>query len=130
MKLKEFNIENCGSNVRSTLPAVSFDFKVGAARVNREACLLVGLKEGDQVKFHQDLEEPENWYLEKVKSGGFELRKHAGPSLMFNSSRLAKRVAESVAFDGRSGRCLVAGQATVVEKRKLYGIITGRLRNN
>ena len=132
MKLKEFNSENCsGTTKRSIAPCISIDCKVGTFRINREACELIGLKDGDQVKFLQDQEDTADWYLEKAKSGGFALRavpKTVG-SLMFNNTPLSKKIAESVGFTGRSGRVLVAGRSTEFEKRKLYGILTGTLKN-
>jgi hypothetical protein len=129
MKLKEFNAEDF-PNTRTTAPAFSIDTKVGCNRLNREACELIGLKAGDKIKFLQDEEEEGDWYIEKVKEGGFVLRttKNA-TSLCFNSTPMAKKIADSVVFEGRSGRCLIAGQPTELNKRKLFGILTNSLKN-
>lgn len=132
MKLKEFNSENCsGFSKRSSAPSIAIDTKVGCNRINREACERLGLKEGDQVKFHQDEEEEADWYIEKVSEGGFSLRKvGSGSALAFNNTALAKKIAESVAYEGRSGRCLIAGKPTEFQKRKLFGVLTSGLRND
>lgn len=131
MKLKEFNAENCaGLGKRTTSPAISLDTKVGCNRINAAACSLLGLQEGDQVKFHQDQEEEADWYIEKVADGGFTVRKNNNTNaLIFNSTVLAKKNAESVAFEGRSGKCLIAGKPTEFQKRKLFGVLTTGLRN-
>jgi hypothetical protein len=131
MKLKEFNPENCiGANPRSKAPSITIDTKIGCNRINGSACELMGLSEGDQIKLHQDEDEEADWYMEKVKDGGFTLRKGpAGSSLLFNNTKLSKKIAESVAFEGRSGKCLIAGKPTEFQKRKLFGVLTSGLRN-
>jgi hypothetical protein len=131
MKLKEFNTENCtGLRTRTSAPAITVDTKTGCNRINGAASELIGLSDGDQVKFHQDEDEEGDWYMEKVKDGGFELRKGpAGSTLLFNNVKLSKKIAESVAFEGRSGKCLIAGKPTEFQKRKLFGVLTSGLRN-
>lgn len=132
MNLKEFTPDNCITGRSSSrVPSIGINTKVGMFRLNLEATELVGLKDGDQVKFHQDEDEPTNWYLEKVKEGGFVLRhkEAVGNGLLFNNMKLAKQIAESVSFTEKSGKCLLAGVPTQVNKRQLFGIITGTLRS-
>lgn len=132
MKLREFNPENCISvSQRKGQASISIDTKVGCNRITKAACETLGLKAGDCIVFHQDETDTENWYLEKVKSGGFELRENdkITSGLLFNSVALARKIAESVDFTERSGRILIAGQPTDFQKKKLFGLITSSLRN-
>lgn len=133
MKLKEFNANNCFSSKRRSegAPCIAINVKVGLFRFNKPATELLGLDEGDQVLFHQDEEDPENWYIEKVDKNGFEVRIKAaiGKGVLFNNTALARQIFSSVLFNGLSGKCLLAGQPTEFKKRKLFGLITSNLRN-
>jgi hypothetical protein len=131
MKLKEFNADNCASAPGGKSPTVALNTKTGLFRINKEACVLMDLSANDQIKFHQDEEEEGDWYIEKVKEGGFVLREKETitKGLIFCSSHLAKKIAESVSFSGQSGNCLVAGKPTEFQKRKLFGLLTATLRN-
>jgi hypothetical protein len=132
MNLKTFTPDTVGSSMRKTKsPTIAINMKVGLFRINEPACELIGLKGGDYVVFHQEEGEEGNWYIEKVKGSGFEVREKetVGKGVLFNNTGLAKQIAASVAFEGTSGKVLVAGQPTVYEKRKLFGVLTGTLRN-
>jgi hypothetical protein len=113
------------------VPCISINVKVGLFRLNPEAQKLVNLQDGDQIVFLQDEEDPANWYLEKVKEKGFVLRmkETAGKGLVFNNIAVGRQIAESVAFTGKSGKCLIAGEATEFKKRQLWGVITGTMIN-
>jgi hypothetical protein len=130
MKLKEFNAENTIST-RTSAPVIGMNLKNGLFNINREVCDLIGLGDGDSVVFHQDQEDEQNWYLEKVKEKGFSVRKkeNVTKGVIFNNTTLARAIAKSVAFEGASGRLLVAGKFTEFQRRKLWGIITTSLRN-
>ncbi len=124
MKLKEFNEETC-TQLRSTLPSLGINFKTGLFNFNKTACDLLGLKNNDQVIFLQDEDEPQCWYVEKVKSKGFMVREKSNVStgVLFNNSNLAKQIKENVDADSKSARILIAGKATEAEKRKLWGLL-------
>lgn len=128
MKLKEYNSENCVSLGRTHSPSISINTKTGLIRISVSAANLIGLADGDQVKFHQDEEEESDWYLEKVPSGGFAIREHTG-SMIFNNTSLTRKIADSVEFQDKTGKCLVAGKPTEFQKRKLWGVLTSTLRN-
>jgi hypothetical protein len=133
MKLKEFNSENCiSSTSRVSAPTIMLDTKTGGFRLNKAAVNHLALKAGAQVKFHQDEDNPDEWYVEVVKEKGFVLRAGTGANkecLTFNNAKLAREICDSVAYTGRSGRVLIAGQPTPVEKRKLFGLLTSGLKN-
>lgn len=132
MKLKEFTPGNCPtSRSYSGTPTIGINVKTGLFRVSSVAKDIIGLKDGDQVILHQDDEDPINWYIEKVKDGGFILRQKesTGQALLFNNSTLAKHIAASVEFTGKSGKVIVAGEPTLFQKRKLFGLLTSYLVN-
>ena len=79
----------------------------------------------------QDEDDPENWYLQVVKSDGFVLReKQSGnyKNLVFASTALVRLVFESVAYEGKSGRVLI-GEPIKHGKATLHTLITLKLRN-
>lgn len=133
MKLKEFNSENT-VNVRGggkLIPAIGINLKVGLFNISKAACELIDLKNNDQVVIHQDQEDKGNWYIEKVKAKGFIVRnKEAITSgVLFNNTTLARAIGESVDFKGKSGKALIAGQPTMQDKRKLWGLILSGFTN-
>jgi hypothetical protein len=133
MKLKEFNVENTVSERYTPVqvPALGINVKSGLFRLNKAAAELIGAKVDELVVLHQDEEEPTDWYIEKVKEKGFKLRfkDNVGSGLFFNSAPLAKAIADSVEFNGKGGKVLVAGKPTDFQKRKLFGLLTGGLKN-
>lgn len=133
MKLKEFNSENT-INVRGggrLIPAIGINLKVGLFNISKAACELIELKNNDQIVIHQDEEDKENWYIEKVKSKGFVVRNKEAVTagVLFNNVTLARAIAESVDFKGKSGKALIAGKPTILDKRKLWGIILSGFTN-
>lgn len=127
MKLKEFNAENTitvrgGGN---KIPAIGINLKTGLFAINKTACELLELKANDQVIILQDEEDKANWYLEKVKTKGFILRTKEGVTtgVLFNNTTMARAIAESIDFKGKSGKAMIAGKATTLDKRKLWGLI-------
>jgi len=127
MKLKEFNAENTtttrGGGVKT--PAIGINLKTGLFNINKTACELMEIKLSDSIVILQDEEEKENWYIEKVKAKGFQLKEKANVTsgLLFNNTTMARAIAESIKFTGVSGKALVAGKPTIVDKRKLWGLI-------
>jgi hypothetical protein len=82
-------------------PQVRFN-RSGIITINGKACLALELKEGDQVKIHQDKKSKKDWYLEKVTMNGLKLRlnKAAGcKGLNFQSSMICKEVLSSLGID-------------------------------
>lgn len=127
MKLIEFNPETLPSNGsgQSQLPRLSVSFKNGVFSINGPACDLIKVKAGDQVQLLQDEETPENWYIEKVKTGGYTLREKEGTTSprFFNSTQLAHCIKEFLETNGKSCRVPIAGEVTEFDKRKLYGLL-------
>ncbi|MCA6489109.1 MAG: hypothetical protein IM551_03680 [Chitinophagaceae bacterium] len=129
MKLKTFNAETFTNVSRSTKPFISANAKSGLLSLNRAAVKELSVKAGDQVHFHQDEDSPENWYIEKVKSGGFELRTYGKrDALAFNSSMLARTIFESVDCYEKYGR-LIIGEPVKEGKQTFFTLITASLKN-
>lgn len=128
MKLIEFNSTNCKTQ-RKGNAVIGIDFKVGGFRFNLEATELIGIKKGDHIQFLQDSETAE-WYVEKISSGGFELHvnKNISKGVIFNNVHIAREIAGSVDFTGRSGRMQV-GEMVKHEGRKLFHVSTDELIN-
>jgi hypothetical protein len=126
MKLKTFNTENTYSK-RESKPFILVSQKTGLFGFNKGVNQLLALKAGDQLQFHQDEENPDEWYLEKVKQGGFTLRDYKGGSLLLNNTTLARKIFESVECEKRSGR-LIIGAELKVGKQTLHTIITASLK--
>jgi|LakMenEpi03Aug12_release.lakeMendotaPanAssembly.Ray.scaffolds.fasta_scaffold1068438_1 hypothetical protein len=127
MKLKTFNAENTFSQ-RQTKPFIQVSQKTGLFGFNKAVNEILELKSGDQIQFHQDEENPDEWYIEKVKQGGFTLRDYKAKSLLFNNTTLARKIFESVECEKRSGR-LIIGEQVKVGKQTFFTLITASLKN-
>lgn len=130
MKLKTFNATNVVM-VRSFTPGIGVNSKSGLFTINRAACDEIGLKEGDFIQFLQDEEEPENWFIEKVKDTGFQLRGKGDEksALSFNNTTMVRKIFDSVAYVKEAGRLLL-GEPVKFEKRTLRTLITLCLKND
>jgi hypothetical protein len=133
MNLKEFNIENCkpSRGLKTSPPAaVSMSTDKGLFILNKEAVALIGLSDKIMVVVHQDEDNPEDWYLELVKEKGFLIRVcRKWSQCKFNNVKVARKIAESVGFKGKTGRMLIAGQPTEIGNRTLWGILAINLKN-
>ena len=136
MKLKSFNAANSKMYSRGdeNLAMVSFNQKAGVVRINEAAANKIGLASEDQIMIHQDEENPQDWYIEKVKENGFTLRAKDNDlknGLLFNNTHVIKSIATSASFTDQSGKILLAGEATELDKgkRKLWGLLVVGLRN-
>ncbi|WPV66314.1 hypothetical protein [Chitinophaga sp. LS1] len=127
MNLKTFNSENV-TPIRESKPCVHFNTKTGLFNFSIGACTLIGLKDGDRVSFHQDEEEPTDWYLEVTKNG-FELRakENVTKGMLFNSSVMARALVYSVQ-EVKSGRVLIGSEHITINGKTLWPLITASLK--
>lgn len=125
MKLTVFNAENFPKNQvgRAAGPKVNFG-KKGQIAINSGTVELLGLKHGDSVSFAQDADDPENWYIYKDKNG-YEVRLHSDQkSMVINHSAFCITLKESLGLPTtETAKFLVAGQPTVIDKVKYFGLI-------
>lgn len=132
MNLKEYNHKNCEpQRGRKDIPAsISMSTEKGLFTFNKPAAELINVCEKDKVVVYQDEEEPENWYIEVVKDRGFPVRYNKRwENYKFNNVKVARKIAESVCFSGKTGRMLIAKQPTKIGDRTLWGILTISLNN-
>lgn len=128
MKLTTFNPETT-PNVRMAAqnPFVSINIKTGVFSLNNAACELLKVQHGDNVVMHQDEEETLDWYFEKVKSNGYQLRGKNGTvsPLCFNNTGLSKLLLDCVEMpeDATSIKFPIAKEATEFEGNQLFGIL-------
>lgn len=135
MALKIFNNESEPQGKVQNKPSIHFSFNRGIVSISVGAVEQLGLKEFEYVSIAQDEKNEDQWYIYKSDSTGYRVKKHAGAkkgeSLFFQHRSLAKKIADSVAFEGSSGRCQVSKTPYKVEgiKNPLYAIITATLKN-
>lgn len=134
MKLKEFNPETLPSirgRQTANMPVISVNRKYGLIVLNIRACELLEVGDFHEIVIHQDEENPDCFYIEKVSSGGFLLKRNTGLSkgLFFSNTKMVHIIFDSVGFEGKSGRLLIAGKPTILGKRKMWGILTNLLKN-
>lgn len=133
MKLKEI-IPIQGPGQREKLPVCYIYPQRGVFRFNSAAAKLLGIPAGKttKVSFHQDEENQGNWYIEVNKDGPIAVKtwfaKEDDKDLrcQFCSRDLMERILESVDIAAPAKGSLpipIAGQPTMYNKRKLYGLL-------
>lgn len=130
MKLKVFNTTNVKVlNKKEPVPFLQVNNKVGLFNLNKTLSELLELKHNDQVQFMQDEEEPERWFIEKVKADGFVVREkeNMGKGVLFNSMGLARLIFQSVKCEYKSGRILLGEKVTSLKNRTVYELVTASL---
>lgn len=134
MNLKTFTPENTPSLRGSTKqPLIGVSQKSGVFRINMVAKDLMKLKNGQHVFFHQDEDNAADWYLEVVKSGGFDLREKENLTpggLYLQSAAIAQKIFQSVECTDKSGHILIAKEPVVQDKKTLWPLITAKLTGN
>jgi hypothetical protein len=119
MKLKTYNPENTGDQ---TIPLLSINLN-GVFRLNKAAIDLLKLDDGEKILFHQDDEEPEDWYISKDKDNGFTFNAEKSRpnrySRITNLHRIFKECFETNVF-----KFYISKEPVKVEKNNLYPIIT------
>jgi len=129
MQLKTFTPDTT-PNVRASaqIPQVTLYLKNGVFAINKSAAEVIGVASGNQIMLHQDEENPEDWYIEKVKDNGFPLRCKNGDvaPLVFNNSALVREICNSVDFgteEHKGCKVRLAKEASDFEGRTLWCIM-------
>lgn len=93
---------------------------------------MLNLKHGDNISFAYD-EEEEQWYVFKSKKDGWKLRQKDEESryLSFNNVAICKKIADSVAYEGKSGRLPFGTEKVIIDKitQDAWPLITAGLKN-
>ena len=129
MKLKSFSPENL-PNQRVSKPQIGLNQTNGTVRFNKAVVEQIAIDDKDQVKFHQDEEEPGDWYVEVVKENGFPLRSKSSATgeggLVLQSTALVRKIFDSINYNFVSGNVTV-GEPVKNNKQLLFPLITSQL---
>ena len=111
MKLKTFDASNTPTRTMTNRQAsVTLTFKSGLFAFSKGACDLIGLKHDTQIVIHQDEDMLHQFYIEKVKKNGFELRhkNEANPHpLMMNNSALVQEMISTIEMPPGINSCKI-----------------------
>jgi hypothetical protein len=121
MKLKTFDATNCRGR-RSFIPQIGFH-KGGVITFNAKLVEKLNLNPGDAIIFHQDEIRKRDWYIEKSKTNGLELRRYKGTknlSLIMNAATVCRELFASLGIEGPIKFCL----ASETTEGKYYAILT------
>lgn len=128
MKLKAFNTTNIATS-KVTAPYIQVNTVTGLFNINKSAADKIGLKDNDLIQFLQDEEQPDEWYIEKVKENGFQVRykENVGGGLLFNSTILSRLIFKSVNCEMKSGRIYLGEKTDNMRGRNVFNLVTASL---
>lgn len=130
MKLRTFNATNIQKGTKNLKPFIYINAVSGVISMNRGACDMLGVREGDGVQMPQDEDDPENWFIEKSKKDGFILRGNGNKTaMMFNCSGLVRQICKSMGYTGRGARIHI-GEEVTFGKLTMFTLITAPLKNS
>jgi len=114
-------------------PAVRINIPIGTFTFNMTATEILDLQAGDMVNLGFD-ERMNDWFVYKVKEGGFVLRvigKERGRGLIFNNATTAQAVAKSIKFRGKSFLVRIGSEPEVEAETKTHywSLITAAVEN-
>ena len=125
----EFEEYKPGNKVPKRIdPWITINKKSGLISLNRSLINLIGFKDGDTIKLHQNKKSKDEWYLEVVKGdGGWKPRisKNCN-SVAFNSRDIIRNIFESntYPFDITNAKFLVSNKNLMNGGKTLFFIIT------
>lgn len=125
MNLKTFDSSNTVTVVKGSAN-VRLNFKHGTINFTKEGMALIGLKHLDQIKIHQDKDNKQDWYLEKVKDGGLPLYRKTGRDevgLSLRRKSLVEEMFKEMEIKVESISLKIAGKPTLDGGRKLWGLL-------
>ena len=130
MRLQSFNPTTLPGFTYAGKATIGMNFKNGLFNFSKMAIERLKLSNGSNVEFHQDEDDPANWYIEvhlqDSTSNGFTLRKGKERSILFfNHSHLARLIRDCFEHDTdpSSAKFRIADEPIDFEGRQFYGII-------
>ena len=130
MKLRTFNATNIQKGIKNVKPFIHMNIVTGVISMNRGACELLGVREGDGVQMHQDEDDPETWFIEKAKKDGFILRGNGNKTaMMFNCTGLVRQICKAMEYSGPGARIHI-GEEVTFGKQTMFTLITAPLKNS
>lgn len=126
MNLKKFTPETLPSRTGGpNAPTIAVSRKSGLITINKLAVDLIKLKAGDEIILVQDEHDTENWYVQKIATGGWELRQLDSGALAISSVPAARTLLGSLEIDtDKQVRMLIAGTPTKEGKETYWGILS------
>lgn len=132
MKLKTFNplTTPVARGQHTKAPSIHVNIKTGLFTLNKTAAELIGVIDGNMVQIHQNEDDPQEWFIEKVKKDGFIVRANSKEgivfSYLFNNATIARMIFQAMKTDKTSGRVIV-GEEVKVDGHKLFTLVTASL---
>lgn len=133
MKLKHYNPVNTPVK-QHRIPFIYINFKTGLININKLASEIIGLKHGSRILLLQNEEVQEDWYLQVItdkKTEAFELRNNSTSTkgCLLNHRSITTLIANSVHFEGQSGRIFIGEKIHIKGTGDLWSLITASLKN-
>lgn len=118
MVLRTYNADNTRHYKRT--PVIGVYVKTGELNFGKSALSKIDFKPGEEIVFHQDDEDPQTWYIEKVATGGLPFRnKKFNGSMFINSRSLVREISESLGIK-TNFQMYIASKTVYFEGRTLY----------
>lgn len=126
MKLKTYNTENIIRQGKYSKPYICIS-RTGKFAFNSVAVILLGIKEGTPIDFHQDPKNEKNWYVEANTENGFKVRYDKKSRVyLINSTKLASIILNQLNSENKSER-LVVGEQVEINGKILHTLITAHI---
>jgi hypothetical protein len=127
MELITYDATNIKSKARGKL-IITLNNKHGHISISNDASKMMGLREGSHVKFHQDKNSPEDWYIEKVEEGGFEVqgkmnKKGRDIGVQFRRKEFVLQFFEKTSVKRESISLKISNTPVQMQQRVLWGMI-------
>ena len=124
MNLETFDAMNMAS-VRKNDPTIRVCRK-GANVLSKGAIDLTGYEPEAGISFHQDKDNPKDWYFSNQETG-FPLRKgYDADTLLFNCTAMSNMILDSLDLDEASVGFKIAPEPTVVGDTTYWAILTAK----
>lgn len=133
----------CAPKKKNSEPFIGMNVKAGTVRFNKPAIDALKINSGDEVVFHQDEDEPGDWYMQVINNNipegkesthnpkGFILRKGKAtvPDLTFNNTSMVRAIFDSVEYASNSGKIKIGEPINEKGIGMLWTLITASLIN-
>jgi len=129
MNLKTFTPEKITSLRAGGDPVFQMNQKNGMIRINEAACELLLLTKNKKLIFHQNSNDPTEWFVETSITDGFVLRDKNDRTngLLSQSLPMVRNFFDSIGYEYLSGTVYLGIDPFIIGKRKLYPLITLKL---
>ena len=124
MKLQTFDAENTVSRQRGDA-VVSFG-KNGFNMISKSAAEAMQMEKGDKIAFHQDQDNPEDWYVSHGEAGFVVAEKENTTGLVFTSKAMSATIMDALEIDAPRVSFLISKEATELDGVPYWAVITAK----